>query len=206
MKYLFFSMITLFLVACEDGAPKNQDDAALQMVSLVAGSARFSTLPQQCPLAVYQTRQSVAGTAADCDQDPAACLAQCVAGNGDACFFAARSIEKGSVENRSNRTFPLFMAACELGVANACVNAAATVKNGSWSTARPAATQTAQCQFRTYDRMCKDGAAWGCYMVAQEYRRSDGYRAQSDAQYEANMRRACKINSESGACLETFKN
>lgn len=209
MKYLLMCLAAIFLVACDEDAlstaPATPLAAAEKMVSLVAQSRSFSSVPQQCPVAVYQSRQSLAGGAADCDQDPVACLAQCEAGNEAACFNAARTIEKGRIANDSNRTYPLFMASCALGNGNACVNAAATVKNGDWPQARPETTQTAQCQFQTYDRMCTDGHPWGCYMVAGEYRRSDGFRPQNPTKAAASLRRACALDPNSGACLNEYK-
>lgn len=208
MRYLICILAGLFLMSCQEdfasGPTKSPADAGKAMVALISQSQSFNRIPQQCPLSVYQTRQNTGGDAPDCARNPSACLAQCEAGNANACFFAARTVEKGNVENRSDSTFPLFMAACEFGIANACVNASATVKNGQWRQARPAAVATAQCQFQTYDRMCKDGAVWGCYMVAQEYLRSDGFRPRSESRYEANMRLACQINSTSGACQDRF--
>lgn len=209
MRYLLLCLAGLFLLSCEDEFASNPTDQgnapALAMTALVAQSKTYGSVPQQCPLAVYQTRQSVPGSVADCDKDPASCLAQCDAGNASACFDAARTIEKGGVANDSDRTFPLFMAACALGAGNACVNAAATVRNGEWTGSRPAAAGTNQCQFQTYDRMCKDGHPWGCYMVAGEYRRSDGFRPRNDGLADANMQRACALDSSSGACLDAYK-
>lgn len=208
MKFIYVFLACFVLMSCQEelasGPAKTPDDAANEMVALVTQSARFSAIPQQCPLAVYQSRANVSLEIADCDQNPAACLAQCEAGNSRACFRAARTIEKGSVSQRSNYTYPLFMAACARGWGNGCVNAAATVKNGSWTTERPTRAGTAQCQFQTYDRMCDDGHAWGCYMVAQEYRWGNE-RPQDEARYEEKMRAACQINANSGACSDRFK-
>lgn len=208
MRFLIVSIVCLLLAACQEDLATNpttsSDAPALEMTALVSRSA-FAAVPQQCPLSIYQTRQNINGPVANCDQNPAACLAQCEQGNASACFDAARTIEKGNLANDSDRTYPLFMASCALGSGNACVNAGATVKNGQWSGARPAAAQTAQCQFQTYDRMCNDGHAWGCYMVAGEYLRDDGFRPRNEAQFETKMRRACQIDTTSGACEERFK-
>lgn len=208
MRFLLISIAALFLAACDDDFAQSSTspkDAAEKMSSLVALSPSFGRVPQQCPIVVYQSRAMTGGEAANCDQNPAACLAQCDAGNAGACFDAARTIEKGQIPNDSHLTYPLFMAACALGEGNACVNAAATVRNGEWSQARPTATQTAQCQFQTYDRMCKDGHPWGCYMVAGEYRRSDGFVPRNASLADASMQRACALDATSGACLDQYK-
>jgi len=184
MRFLLISIAALFLAACDDDFAQSSTspkDAAEKMSSLVALSPSFGRVPQQCPIVVYQSRAMTGGEAANCDQNPAACLAQCDAGNAGACFDAARTIEKGQIP------------------------AAATVRNGEWSQARPTATQTAQCQFQTYDRMCKDGHPWGCYMVAGEYRRSDGFVPRNASLADASMQRACALDATSGACLDQYK-
>ncbi|MEM8691576.1 MAG: hypothetical protein AAGG57_06785 [Pseudomonadota bacterium] len=209
MKLICAIAAFLFMSSCQEETNTSVDvlGAAERMMQLVSESNRFSKVPQQCPLAVYETRSNIPSPVPECSVNPGGCLSLCATGNRDACFDAARTIEKGDIVEDTHRTFPLFMASCALGSANSCVNAGAAVKNGVWpvSTPPPKAAGTAKCQFQTYNRMCEEGAAWGCYMVAQEYRRSDGFRAESEADYEANMRRACQLNPDSGACLDQFK-
>lgn len=203
MKHLTFAALAapiFALGACVVQAPD------IQMAGLIAANPEYNRVVDQCPLNIYQSRTAVGGQAADCDADPGMCLAQCSAGNATACFNAARVVETGEeIGPDGELKFPLFMAACSLGSANACVNAAATVKNGSWAGTRPTVADGDSCQVRTYRRMCEDGAAWGCYMTAQEYRVGSSAVSQSDARFEQFMRRACAVSETSGACQDPFQ-
>jgi TPR repeat protein len=207
MRYVMIGLLAV-LIGCDNvpaDATSSEARAGRAMFALVEQSQAFGRVQNVCPVSAYNTRTYIPGTVADCSRSPEVCLSQCESGNRDACFSAARVIENGNVADRSEATFPLFMAACALGDENACVNAGATVKNGDWAGARPARADTAQCQFQTYDRMCRNDAPWGCYMVAQEYLRNDGFRPRSDPLYERNMRRACQLAPDSGACLDAFR-
>jgi len=203
MELLCTLALMLGLSGCEPPLP---EDIARDMMDRVAASEPFAAIPQTCPLAVYGTRTPVPAPVPDCAAAPDTCLSLCAAGSRDACFDAASVIEQGDIPLDSHRTYPLFMSACMLGLPNACVNAGATVKNGQWpeGTPRPEAAAAPKCQFETYDRMCDDGAAWGCYMVAQEYRWG-GYAAQDEARYQAKMQQACLLEPTGGACLDQFR-
>lgn len=192
-------MMLLALAACTLSAPE------ARMTAAISSHPAFGLVIDQCPLDVYATRTDVPGAVADCAADPAACLQQCSDGNAQACFDAAQVIENGTEDGTSQQTFPLYMAGCALGDSNACVNAGATVKNGAWPGPRPQIADGDSCQLRTYRQMCEDGAAWGCYMTAQEYRTGSSVVAQSEARYESFMRRACAISTSSGACLWEFR-
>jgi len=208
MRLLLIVLTCLFLDespqmgAAADGAA---DAKARQMMRLVARSAQFQALPQQCPLAIYKTKRNAAGAAADCAQNPRKCMRQCEAGNRVACFRAARVIQKGDLPNKNRATYRLFMEGCARGDGNACVNAGASVKNTSWPGGKPPAAIRAKCQFTTYKRMCDDRHPWGCYMTAKEYLRSDGFVGKSTRQHDSYMRRACAISKTSGACRSKFR-
>lgn len=213
MRYILILLLSLGLMACDETPQTggtttlsgDQADAkARGMIRLVSNSASFKSLPQSCPLAVYKTKVNVSGTVPDCFKNPRQCMTLCEAGNRRACFDAAQVIEKGRKVADSRATYRLYMDGCARGDGNACVNAGATVKNTVWSN-KPPAAGTAQCQFKTYKRMCNDGAAWGCYMVAQEYLRTDGHAPFSKAKHDRFMRQACKVSRTSGACTPGFK-
>ncbi|MCF6444452.1 hypothetical protein [Nereida sp. MMG025] len=207
----FFPLLLLPLVlACQPAQSPKTNDAKAQrdaerVVRLVAADPLLGNVPQICPIAVYDKKPSLGASGTDCTTNPKLCLEQCNLGDDNACFDVAQVIENGGLTGDGERTYSLYIAGCALGDANACVNAGATVKNGSWANQAPKAAASAKCQFQTYRRMCDDGAAWGCYMVAAEYLRTDGFVAQSDAKYEAALRRACQISSTSGACSDRFR-
>jgi len=78
MRYLTltaFAAPALALGACVMQAPD------IQMAGMIAANPEYNRVVDQCPIDVYDTRMSVAGEAADCEADPAMCLAQCSAGN-----------------------------------------------------------------------------------------------------------------------------
>lgn len=175
------------------------------MTAAIVSHPTFGLVVDQCPVDVYGTQTDTGGAVADCSADPAACLQQCAGGNATACFDAAQVIEDGVEDGTSQQTFPLYMAGCALGDDNACVNAGATVKNGFWPGPRPVIADGDSCQLRTYRQMCDEGAAWGCYMTAYEYRSGSSVVAQSQPQFELYMRRACAISATSGACQPQFR-
>lgn len=214
MRYIAFALLALTLLFIDEsprfGAAADtpaQQTKAKQMMRLVASSAVFQKLPQECPLAIYRSKAKVSGPAVDCSANPRRCMRQCEAGNRKACFGAARVIQKGddNIPNSNRATYRLFMEGCARGDGNACVNAGASIKNTSWPGGKPPAASRANCQFQTYKRMCDDRHPWGCFMTAQEYRRTGAVVAKSDRQFEAYMRRACAISKTSGACRDQFK-
>ena len=179
--------------------------AASQPVSLramakaVAAEPSFQPYLSQCPGSLLPSK-SFAASSKDCSSNPKACFEQCLAGDGPSCFGAAREIEKRGERPYSELTFRLFSAACARGDANACTNAAATVKNGAWNGDKPRTAASASCQFKTYDTSCKAGSKWGCYMRGLEYLNGSSAVSKSPQKARASFRAACKGGKDTSAC------
>ena len=101
-----------------------------------------------CPADVFPAAKAYPHGSRNCDGNPMGCYKSCLKGDGKACFGLARVFEKSDDASSASKhadysdfTFTLFLAACQAGNANACTNAAATSKNGTWLRRQPDAAR-----------------------------------------------------------------
>ncbi|MFN3207613.1 MAG: hypothetical protein ACE369_01165 [Roseovarius sp.] len=157
----------------------------------------FSDFREMCPADVFRDTGREPGGSRDCTQRPGWCLGLCRAGQADACFGLARAVEiELDANGQATVKFPFFMAACAAGDANACTNAGATAKRGSWIAGTEAVAAEAQeCQLRTFEISCKARAPWGCFMLGETLHGLSETGKARDA-----WQQACKIDANGSAC------
>jgi len=163
------------------------------LLTLVTGDPDMRATYAQCPAQNFKTNVTSMANVKDTEKGFSKRFAACKAGSQEACFELARDIEKSDIDPHSNYTYPLFSFSCKAGLANGCVNAAATVKNGSWLADEPAVPASAECQFKTYKSACDENAYWGCRMVAGEYTRTDGFVPQNLTKAKAANEKAAAL-------------
>ncbi|MBS8228451.1 hypothetical protein [Vannielia litorea] len=173
----------------------------------IAKDPAFVATLRQCPATVYRRSNTTYRSDSSCARKPNACLNRCLKGDQSSCFNLAHAMQTAApLEEESQFTYPLFMRACALGNANACVNAAATARNGSWRPGtRPAQATAPGCQLQTYTEACTRGAAWGCFMEGNIYRDGAPGTRRNAARAEALYRRACTLSPRSGACKAAYR-
>lgn len=100
-----------------------------------------------------------------CTTESTECRDACVAGNADACFSLAISMQTEHLPDADDpqveaRYVPYFERACRLGLATGCTNWAAAQLFGE----TPPATR---CLYRMFERACEVGEPFGCSMTAR---------------------------------------
>ncbi|MDF1872746.1 hypothetical protein [Vannielia sp.] len=197
------------MVAAEtslEWARKQPQPTRAALVSILKNSEMQSFF-KACPANVYNGANRTTGKPRSCGRKPNSCFTSCLKGESRACFGLANALQTThEITPNGNFTYPLYMKACALGVANACVNAAATVKNGSFLPGtRPAVAGSPSCQLATYSNACTEGAAWGCTMMGNIYETGQKGTEKNTAKSEAAYRRACDLSPKSGACSSAYR-
>lgn len=100
-----------------------------------------------------------------CTAESTECRDACVAGDANACFNLAVSIQAELLPDDDDRQVearyvPYFERACRLGLATGCTNWAAAQLFGE----TPPATR---CLYRMFERACEVGEPFGCSMTAR---------------------------------------
>jgi hypothetical protein len=95
----------------------------------------------------------------ECTAENLDCHQQCLAGDADACFSRAISIEQSPAGEQE--ALELFRRACMLGMANACTNWGAT----TWALDDRVAEHG--CLYRVFEKTCEVGDPFGCGMAAR---------------------------------------
>ena len=169
----------------------------------IAKDPAFVATLSQCPASAFRASSTRYRSDSSCARKPNACLNRCLKGDQSSCFNLANAMQTAApLEEESQFTYPLYMRACALGNANACVNAAATARNGSWRPGtRPAQATAPACQLATYTEACANGAAWGCYMEGNIHRDGAPGTRRNPDRAEALYARACNLAPDSGACI-----
>ncbi|SIO12641.1 hypothetical protein [Vannielia litorea] len=169
----------------------------------IAKDPAFTSTLSQCPGALYRASKARYRSDTSCARKPNACLDRCLKGDQSSCFNLANAMQTvAPLEEESRFAYPLYARACALGNANACVNAAATARNGSWRPGtRPGTATAPACQLKTYAEACTNGAAWGCYMEGNIHRDGAPGTRRDPARADALYARACTLAPKSGACI-----
>ncbi|MBY6155371.1 hypothetical protein KUV47_19260 [Vannielia litorea] len=173
----------------------------------IAKDPAFVQTLGQCPGALYRASTTRYRSDKSCARKPNACLNKCLKGDQSSCFNLANAMQTAApIEEESQFAYPLYARACALGNANACVNAAATARNGDWRAGtRPSRATAPACQLKTYTEACANGAAWGCFMEGNIYRDGAPGTRPSKARADALYTRACALAPRSGACKSAYR-
>ncbi|MBU2981540.1 hypothetical protein KO498_06895 [Lentibacter algarum] len=148
-----------------------------------------------CPADVFPNKGRYPAGMTNCEDNPDACYRDCLKGDGNACFGLAHAFERSDKNGKrggdySDFTYTLFLASCQQGNANACTNAGATAKNGTWINQPPANARSISCQYRTYKKSCDANAYWGCSMLGGLHNRADAGKYHSAAKAKAAYAKA----------------
>lgn len=163
-----------------------------------------------CPVTIFQKHKSYEDHLSindsyedQCAKDPAGCLKQCIEDrNGVICHDLAYVLEgnEGAIGDRYGKM--MYAQACATGWPLSCTNRSAGIRNALKDDDpffKKDESETNMCLNATFEKMCDEEDAWGCYMTGSSYEYGDG-REVNEAKAEEYYNRACEVDGESGAC------
>lgn len=156
------AMVVAFVVLDNEPAPENDTAARRAAHQRLAAHPKPLPDPRECPAklmpAKFATRHTWDNTAARGDR-PLHAVRACEGGDGEHCYAAAQELI--AEDEKSPAAQSLFLAACRLGRASGCTNAAASHAQDD-------------CSFATYEASCDQGQdLWGCAMLGLALVRGD---------------------------------
>lgn len=182
------AMVVAFVVLDNEPDPQNDTAARQAAHQRLAAHAKALPDPRACPAkllpAKFATRYRWDETAARGGRLLYAVRA-CEGGDGEHCYAAAQELI--AEDEKSPAAQSLFLAACRLGRASGCTNAAASRAQDD-------------CSFATYEASCDQGQdPWGCTMlghalVGGDLRHRDLQRARTV------LPKACRLRQDDPAC------
>jgi hypothetical protein len=169
-------------------------DEATAVAAAVLAHADWRALAERCPASLMPARQSSGElTTNDCGPGQRrACLAQCTAGEPQACYWLAYEIQQSRVDAAAADT--LYQRSCQLGVVSGCTNRAARM---SYDREDDPAAQA--CAAQTFSKACAADDPWGCAMHALHLSRGLGVK-QDKAQALRALEKSCKHGPADEAC------
>ncbi len=163
-----------------------------------------------CPLDIFQKHKSYKDHLSindsyedQCANDPAGCLKQCIdERNGVVCHDLAYVLEDNQSEIGDRYGKMMYAQACATGWPLSCTNRGAGIRNAledddPFFTRDEA--ETYMCLNASFEKMCDEKDAWGCYMVGSSHEYGEG-REIDEAKAKEYYKRACEVDDESGAC------
>lgn len=182
------AMVVAFVVL--DGEPDLRDDTAArqEVHQRLAAHPKSLPDPRECPAKLLPARFVVRNkwdeTAARGGRLLYAVRA-CESGDGDHCYAAAQELI--AEDENSPAAQSLFLAACRLGLASGCTNAAAGRAQDD-------------CSFATYEASCDPGQdPWGCAMLGRALVQGDP-RHHDLQRARAVLPKACRLGEDDPAC------
>lgn len=182
------AMVVAFVVL--DGEPDPRDDPAARQEAHQRLAAHPKSLPDpgECPAkimpATFVTRNTWDDTAARGGRLLYAVRA-CESGDGDYCYAAAQELIAEDLSSAAAQS--LFLAACRLGLASGCTNAAAGHAQDD-------------CSFAAYEASCDRGQdPWGCAMLGLALVHGDP-RHRDLQRARAVLPKACRRGQDDPAC------
>ena len=180
------------------------------VLARIDASAEIGAHYRACPDDIYASKvqglpnpREEIGLDAVCAADPDGCLNACLfERDAERCFMLGYLLHVAKNAPDARYAEMLYAQACATGSAVGCTNRGAGIRNGDYANdpfgnADP--KETDACLTRTFDRMCAEDDAWGCFMVGQSYEHGEGV-PKDDAQSKRFYRMACDISPDSGAC------
>ena len=163
-----------------------------------------------CPINVFQKYKSYKDHLSindsyedQCAKDPAGCLNQCIDDrNGVMCHDLAYVLEDNEAIVGDRYGKMMYAQACATGWPLSCTNRSAGIRNALKDDDpffKKDESETNMCLNATFEKMCDEEDAWGCYMTGSSYEYGDG-REVNEAKAEEYYSRACEVDDESGAC------
>lgn len=163
-----------------------------------------------CPINIFQKYKSYENHLLvndnyeqQCSNDPAGCFKQCIEDrNGPMCHDLAYVLEGNEKDITPRYGRMMYAQACATGWPLSCTNRSAGIRN-AMKEDDPFFTkdkaETNMCLNTTFEKMCDEKDAWGCYMTGSSYSYGDG-RKIDEVKAEKFYKRACEVDPESGAC------
>jgi hypothetical protein len=182
------AMVVAFVVL--DGEPDPQNDAAARREAHQRLAAHPKSLPDptECPAKLMPARFVLRNTWDDTAARGGRLLyavRACESGDGEHCYAAAQELI--AEDQKSPAAQSLFLAACRLGLASGCTNAAASHAQDD-------------CSFATYEASCDRGQdSWGCAMLGIALVRGDP-RHRDLQRARAVLPEACRLGQDDPAC------
>lgn len=163
-----------------------------------------------CPIKVFQKYKSYENHLLindsyeqQCANDPAGCLKQCIENrNGPLCHDLAYVLEENEKDITPRYGRMMYAQACATGWPLSCTNRSAGIRNAMQDDDpffNKDEAETNICLNTTFEKMCNEKEAWGCYMTGTSLEYGEG-REVNEAKAEEFYKRACDVDAESGAC------
>lgn len=163
-----------------------------------------------CPIKIFQKYKSYENHLLinddfkqQCANDPASCLKQCIEDrNGALCHDLAYVLEENEKEITPRYGRMMYAQACATGWPLSCTNRGAGIRNFMQDDDPFLGKDEAEtniCLNSTFEQMCDEKDAWGCYMTGSSYSEGEG-REINETKAEEYYKRACEVDPESGAC------
>jgi hypothetical protein len=182
------AMVVAFVVLDGEPDPQNDTGARREAHQRLAAHPKSLPDPGECPAKLMPAKFVTRGTWDDTAARGGRLLyavRACEIGDGEHCYAAAQELI--AEDDRSPAAQSLFLAACHLGLASACTNAAASHAQDD-------------CSFATYEASCDRGQdPWGCTMLGHAL--VDGDPRHRDLQRARTvLPKACRLGQDDPAC------
>lgn len=181
-----------------------------EFLKVLEGNTEVQASYKECPNKVFQKYKSYEDHLSindsyeqQCANDPAGCLKQCIEDrNGPMCHDLAYVLEGNEKEITPKYGRMMYAQACATGWPLSCTNRSAGIRNAMQDDDpffRKDQSETNICLNATFEQMCDEEDAWGCYMTGTSHEYGEG-REVNEAKAEEYYNRACEVDDESGAC------
>lgn len=126
-----------------------------------------------------------------CTPDVKPCVAECRAGEANACYAAALRLQELKFDEGIIQA--LFLRACRLGEPSGCTNHAAGLR------LRAATDEHLQCATRTFEKSCAYADPWGCVMFGRALSAGEGTKPDLPRALEV-LPKGCALRPRDPAC------
>jgi hypothetical protein len=182
------AMVVSFVVLDAEADPRDDPGAREEAHRRLAAHPTWLPDPTECPAKILPARFATHDTWDDTAARGGRLLyavRACESGDRDHCYAAAQELL--AEDQASAAAQSLFLAACHLGIASGCTNAAAS---------RP----LDDCSLATYEASCDPGDdPWGCAMLGHSLVRGDP-RHRDLQRARTVLPKACRISEDDPAC------
>lgn len=167
---------------------------AARVAREVLSHRAWMTQARQCPSTVMPPSETTEDLRKNiCQSMPlSACLAQCRAGDGGACYWLANALEQAQAEAGAQGA--LYQRACQQGIVSGCTNRAAGMLSE-----HPNDQPVLACAVETFAKACAVDDPWACTMYAFHLGRGIGV-AQNKALAIQVLGKSCKYGDDDPAC------
>lgn len=163
-----------------------------------------------CPVKIFQKYKSyddhmsfAENYEQKCANDPATCLKKCIEErNGLICHDLAYVLESNENEISPRFGRMMYAQACATGWPLSCTNRGAGIRNAMQDDDpffNRDEAKTNMCLNTTFEKMCDETEAWGCFMTGSSYSYGQG-RKIDEVKADEYYKSACEVDPESGAC------